>query len=273
MLEYDNVANDQRRVIYHMRDQLMKNEDISETIDSARIDTVDDFFGQFIPPHTLEEQWDVAGLEETIAREMGVELPVQAWLDADNRLDEETLKQRISDEIAKVYAAKVEAIGPSVMRHFEKTVMLQVLDDSWKEHLAAMDHLRQGIHLRGYAQKDPKQEYKKEAFEMFTSMIEGIKHEVVGIVSKVQVSSEAEITRMEEQNRAPVAMEYQHADAPELSSDTLSEAEVYADSDEAGESSSEPQRPYIREGEKVGRNDPCPCGSGKKFKACHGKLD
>jgi preprotein translocase subunit SecA len=273
LLEYDNVANDQRRVIYHMRDQLMQNEDISETISSARVDAVEDLFGQFIPPHTLEEQWDVAGLEEAIGREMGVELSIQSWLDADNRLDEEGLKQRIADELAAVYAAKVEAIGPSVMHHFEKTVMLQALDDSWKEHLAAMDHLRQGIHLRGYAQKDPKQEYKKEAFEMFTSMLEGIKHEVIGIVSKVQVHSEAEISRMEEQNRAPVEMEYQHADAPELSTDAFSESATSPVELEESDVSTEANRPYTREGDKVGRNDPCPCGSGKKYKVCHGKLD
>jgi preprotein translocase subunit SecA len=283
LLEYDNVANDQRRVIYHMRDQLMKSEDISETIESARVDAVAELFGQFIPPQTLEEQWDVSGLEESIDREMGVELRIQEWLDADNRLDEHTLQERVAEELSTVYAGKVEAIGTSVMRHFEKTVMLQVLDDSWKEHLAAMDHLRQGIHLRGYAQKDPKQEYKKEAFEMFTSMIEGIKHEVIGIVSKVQVHSEAEVTRMEEQNRAPVEFEYQHADAPDLVSGVIGEEQGYTlpqgdmgytiGSSEEGDESEESNRPYTREGEKVGRNDPCPCGSGKKYKVCHGKLD
>ena len=283
LLEYDNVANDQRRVIYHMRDQLMKSEDISETIESARVDAVAELFGQFIPPQTLEEQWDVSGLEESIDREMGVELRIQEWLDADNRLDEHTLQERVAEELSTVYAGKVEAIGTSVMRHFEKTVMLQVLDDSWKEHLAAMDHLRQGIHLRGYAQKDPKQEYKKEAFEMFTSMIEGIKHEVTGIVSKVQVHSEAEVTRMEEQNRAPVEFEYQHADAPDLVSGVIGEEQGYTlpqgdmgytiGTSEESDESEESNRPYTREGEKVGRNDPCPCGSGKKYKVCHGKLD
>ena len=283
LLEYDNVANDQRRVIYHMRDQLMKSEDISETIEAARVDTVQELFGQFIPPQTLEEQWDVPGLQEAIDREMGVDLQIQEWLDADNRLDEHSLQERIASELSTVYSGKVEAIGPSVMRHFEKTVMLQVLDDSWKEHLAAMDHLRQGIHLRGYAQKDPKQEYKKEAFEMFTSMIEGIKHEVVGIVSKVQVHSEAEVTRMEEQNRAPVEFEYQHADAPDLVSGVVGEEQGYTlpqgdlgytiSTPEAVADSEESNRPYTREGEKVGRNDPCPCGSGKKYKVCHGKLD
>ena len=273
LLEYDNVANDQRRVIYHMRDQLMVSDDISETISAARIDTVQQLFGQFIPPQTLEEQWDVKGLEEALTREVGVSLPIQTWLDEDARLDEEALKERISEKLGEIYSSKVEAIGEGTMRHFEKTVMLQVLDDSWKEHLAAMDHLRQGIHLRGYAQKDPKLEYKKEAYDMFTSMIEGIKHEVIGIVSKVQVNSELEVEQMEEQNRAPVPLEFQHAEAPSLSTDTIDWGTQAAAEPEAPAEDSEPNRPFVREGGKVGRNDPCPCGSGLKFKACHGKLD
>ena len=269
LLEYDNVANDQRRVIYHMRDELMKSEDISETIEAARIDTIANMFGQFIPPQTLEEQWDVKGLEEALDRDIGMHLPIQQWLDEDSRLDEDRLRQRIGERLGEIYRDKAEAIGPQVMRHFEKTVMLQVLDDSWKEHLAAMDHLRQGIHLRGYAQKDPKQEYKKEAFEMFTSMLDGIKHEVIGIVSKVQVRSEEEVTQMEEQNRAPQEFEYQHAEVSAMSTD----AEAGDEEAPAESAAPPPAKPYTREGAKVGRNDPCPCGSGKKYKACHGKLD
>ena len=267
LLEYDNVANDQRRVIYHMRDELMKADDISESIDAARVDTIAQMFGQFIPPHTMEEQWDVKGLEETLERDFGVSIPIQQWLDEDSRLDEEKIRQRITEQLAGIYQEKTEAIGPQVMHHFEKTVMLQVLDDSWKEHLAAMDHLRQGIHLRGYAQKDPKQEYKKEAFEMFTSMLEGIKHEVIGIVSKVQVRSDEEVTQMEEQNRTPQELEYQHAEASALAGE---EPAADAPAEEAATSTA---KPFIREGAKVGRNDPCPCGSGKKYKACHGRLD
>jgi preprotein translocase subunit SecA len=252
-----------------MRDELMKSEDISETIEAARADTIANLFGQFIPPQTLEEQWDVKGLEEALDRDMGMHLPIQQWLDEDSRLDEDRLLQRIGDRLGEIYRDKAEAIGPPVMRHFEKTVMLQVLDDSWKEHLAAMDHLRQGIHLRGYAQKDPKQEYKKEAFEMFTSMLDGIKHEVIGIVSKVQVRSEEEVTQMEEQNRTPQEFEYQHAEVSAMSAG----AEA-GDEEVSGEPAAPPlTKPYTREGAKVGRNDPCPCGSGKKYKACHGKLD
>lgn len=266
LLEYDNVANDQRRVIYHMRDQLMKSDDISETIDAAREDAVSALFGQHIPPQTLEEQWDVKGLEEALEHDVGARLPLQQWLDEDSHLDEDNLRQRIIERLAGIYQAKAEAIGSKVMRHFEKTVMLQVLDDSWKEHLAAMDHLRQGIHLRGYAQKDPKQEYKKEAFEMFTSMLDVIKHEVIGIVSKVQVRSDDEVTQMEEQNRAPVTMQYQHAEVSALGEDEADAGEPSADTPP-------PLKPYTREGAKIGRNDPCPCGSGKKYKVCHGKLD
>jgi preprotein translocase subunit SecA len=265
LLEYDNVANDQRKVIYHMRDQLMVLDDISETIDAAREDVVATIIPQFIPPHTLEEQWDVLGLEETLERDFNVKPAISEWIDSDARLDAEGIQLRVTDEVARHYREKSAAIGQGVMRHFEKTVMLQVLDDSWKEHLAAMDHLRQGIHLRGYAQKDPKQEYKKEAFEMFTSMLDRIKHEVIEIVSKVQVHSEEEVREMESQNRPSQELEYQHA-----------EIEALGTSDEQSQPSEPPkgavQKPFEREAAKVGRNEPCPCGSGKKYKHCHGSL-
>jgi preprotein translocase subunit SecA len=265
LLEYDNVANDQRKVIYHMRDQLMKVDDISETLSAARADVVGQIFPEFIPPMTLEEQWDVNGLEEALERDIGAKIPVQQWLDEDSRLDEDRLRTKIAETLEESYRAKVESIGTPVMRHFEKSVMLQVLDNSWKEHLAAMDSLRQGIHLRGYAQKDPKQEYKKEAFEMFTGMLDAIKHEVIGIVSKVQVHTEEEVQAMEEQSRVMPELEYQHAKVTALGTEPQPE-------DEAAEGQPGP-KPYIRDVAKVGRNDPCPCGSGKKFKQCHGKLD
>jgi preprotein translocase subunit SecA len=269
LLEYDNVANDQRKVIYHMRDQLMEVEDISETISAARSDVVNMIVPQFIPPLTLEEQWDVKGLEEALERDVGAHLPVQHWLDEDSRLDEDRLRRKIVDNLERLYRSKVEAIGPQIMRHFEKTVMLQVLDNSWKEHLAAMDHLRQGIHLRGYAQKDPKQEYKREAFEMFTNMLDAIKHEVIGIVSKVQVHTEEEVRALEEQSRAMPELEYQHAEVAALGAEPQPEGEAEA----AAPQPAPAAQPYIRDVAKVGRNDPCPCGSGKKFKQCHGKLD
>jgi preprotein translocase subunit SecA len=268
LLEYDNVANDQRKVIYHMRDELMKAEDISETITSIRDDAIEQIFVQYVPPHTLEEQWDIKGLEDTLERDFGVRLPLQHWLDEDTRLDEDRLRNNIVKRLELIYRDKSKSIGESIMRHFEKTVMLQVLDNSWKEHLAAMDHLRQGIHLRGYAHKDPKQEYKREAFEMFTAMLEGIKHEVIGIVSKVQVHTEEEVRILEEQNRAPREVQYQHAEATAL-------AMASGEEDAEPEHQSiqpQPATPYVREEAKVGRNDPCPCGSGRKYKQCHGKL-
>jgi len=230
-----------------------------------RHDVVEKTFEQHIPPQTMEEQWDVEGLEQTLEQELSARVPVREWLEADHYLHEEKLKQLIQDEVDKTYDAKVAAIGAPVMRHFEKSVMLQVLDNAWKEHLAAMDHLRMGIHLRGYAQKDPKQEYKREAFEMFTSMLDSVKHEIIGIVSKVQVQTEEEIQVMEEQNRAPVSMQYHHAEASALT-------EAGEEEPGAEGASGEAAKPFVRPDAKVGRNDPCPCGSGKKYKQCHGKL-
>jgi len=268
LLEYDNVANDQRRVIYYQRDALMEAEDISDAISAAREDVVHTLFEQYIPPNTMEEQWDVKGFEETLSHEFNVGAPIRQWLEEDHYLHEEKLKQMILERVQQEYEQKSEAIGRSVMHHFERSVMLQVLDNAWKEHLAAMDHLRMGIHLRGYAQKDPKQEYKREAFEMFTSMLEGVKQEVISIVSKVQVRSDEEVRIMEEQARPVQEMQFQHADA---STALLEPEEPLALEEDHGR----PQqpKPFVRTIEKVGRNDPCPCGSGIKYKQCHGKLD
>ena len=269
LLEYDNVANDQRRVIYFQRDALMEAEDISETITAIREDVVSTMFHQAIPPHTMEEQWDVKGLEEALGHELNVAAPVSQWLDEDNYLHEEKLKQKIQDQVQADYDAKSTAIGREVMRHFEKSVMLQVLDNTWKEHLSAMDHLRMGIHLRGYAQKDPKQEYKREAFEMFTNMLDSVKQEVVSILSKVQVRSEEEVRIMEEQARQVQELQFQHAEAGPL----LAEEDAAPPSGEEQPWLAQPPKPFPRAIEKVGRNDPCPCGSGLKYKQCHGKLD
>ncbi|MFZ4699257.1 MAG: preprotein translocase subunit SecA [Candidatus Methylumidiphilus sp.] len=269
LLEYDNVANDQRRVIYFQRDALMEAEDISETITAIREDVVNMMFQQFIPQHTMEEQWDVKGLEETLDHDLNVKIPVGQWLEEDHYLHDEKLKKMITDRVQEDYDAKSTAIGLPVMHHFEKSVMLQVLDNAWKEHLAAMDHLRMGIHLRGYAQKDPKQEYKREAFEMFTGMLDSVKQEVISIVSKVQVRSDEEVRAMEEdarQKQRERELLFQHAAPDGLAEDTPESAP--REDRKAG-----PAKPFVREGEKVGRNDPCPCGSGKKYKQCHGKLD
>jgi len=266
LLEYDDVANDQRSVIYQQRQELMAGEDIAETIEAIRNDVLNDAISSFIPPQSLHEQWDVPGLEDYLKTEFAVELPLQQWLADDQKLYEETLRDKISEEIIAVYKAKEEAAGAETLRGFEKQVMLQVLDTLWKEHLATMDHLRQGIHLRGYAQKNPKQEYKREAFELFQQLLSSIKQDVIRIICHVQVQKPEEVEEMERQRQAQheqEQMQYRHDDASAMPSDQPQQAE---DGEEVSE------QPFVRDGEKVGRNDPCPCGSGKKYKQCHGKL-
>lgn len=267
LLKYDDVANDQRKVIYEQRRDLMTEDDISQTILGIRDDVVGVSIAQHIPPQSLEEQWDVPGLTEELEREYGVAMPVQQWLDEDDALHEETLRQRIIETLDESYRAKEAMVGVEGMRHLEKAVMLQTLDTSWKEHLAAMDYLRQGIHLRGFAQKNPEQEYKRESFEMFSNMLDAIKSEVVSVLWRIQVRAPEEVEAMEQQQRAPVEMEFQHAGASALTSDDLSgDAPPPAQDPDA-------EQPFVRDGRKVGRNEPCPCGSGKKYKQCCGKLD
>jgi preprotein translocase subunit SecA len=260
LLEYDDVANDQRKVIYEQRNELMDSEDISETIAAIRRDIVNGVINVYIPPESLEEQWDIPGLTEALEREFGLKMDIAGWLAADRNLPEETIRSRIIEEMERIYASKEAMVGSQVMRHFEKAVMLQMLDTYWKEHLAAMDYLRQGIHLRGYAQKNPKQEYKREAFEMFSQLLDRIKHEVIGVLSKVQVQTEQDVQQVEEQRKSRAAVQYQHAHANAL------------DEEEEESSMSNSNTPYVRQQRKVGRNEPCPCGSGKKYKHCHGKL-
>ncbi len=257
LLEYDDVANDQRKVIYRMRDEYMASEDISDSIAAIRDDVVNSVIDTFMPAESLEEQWDVTGLEEALDGEFTVKLPIQQWLKDDESLHEASIRVRILQEVKQHYDAKEARAGAPVLRHFEKAVMLQVLDQQWKDHLATMDNLRQGIHLRGYAQKNPKQEYKREAFELFREMLARIKNEVISILSKVVVRSEEEVQALEEQRRqSETKMEFHH--------DTVGQ-EKSADKDETA-------APFVRDGRKVGRNEPCPCGSGKKYKQCHGKL-
>ncbi|WP_341502937.1 preprotein translocase subunit SecA [Gallaecimonas sp. GXIMD4217] len=255
LLEYDDVANDQRKVIYEQRNELMDSDSIQDTIEAIRADVVDKTISAYIPPQSLEEMWDVPGLEERLKADFAIELPLQQWLDEDDKLHEDSLREKILAAINEAYQAKEAAVGEQVLRHFEKAVMLQTLDGLWKEHLAAMDHLRQGIHLRGYAQKNPKQEYKREAFELFTEMLENLKHDVVSILCKVRVQAEEDVAAVEEQRRRaePVQQQYQHEASAPVGGEVVAET-------------------AMRAGPKVGRNDPCPCGSGKKYKQCHGKL-
>jgi preprotein translocase subunit SecA len=260
LLEFDDVANDQRKVVYEQRNELMETDDISDTIDAIREDVINEHISQYIPPGTLEDQWNIPGLEESLASEYAIELPIASWLEEDHDLHEETLRQRILDRLVAAYREKEAQAGTEVVRHFEKAVMLQVLDAAWKEHLGAMDYLRQGIGLRGYAQKDPKQEYKREAFQMFEAMLDRIKHEVVSILSRVQVRAESDVEAVEQQRRSSTQVKYQHAEANAM-------GEESADADTESQ-----HTPFTRQGRKVGRNEPCPCGSGKKYKHCHGKL-
>ena len=261
LLEYDDVANDQRTVVYEQRNELMETDDVSETVDAIREDVLNALVSEYIPPGSLDEQWDVAGLEEAMVNEYSHEMSVQQWLDEDDDLHEETLRARILENMVTAYRQKEQDAGVEVVRHFEKAVMLQILDGAWKEHLAAMDYLRQGIGLRGYGQKDPKQEYKKEGFAMFSDMLERIKHEIIGVLSKVQVRAESDVEAVEQQRRSNVQVKYHHDNANSMSE---------GDGEGGGEGNE--HTPFQREGRKVGRNEPCPCGSGKKFKQCHGKL-
>ncbi|MEN8259313.1 MAG: preprotein translocase subunit SecA [Pseudomonadota bacterium] len=264
ILEYDDVANDQRKVIYAQRNELMEASDISNVISAIRRDVVTDVINQFIPPRSMEEQWDIAGLEEHLKRDFDVDIPLSTIVGEDHSVDEENIREIVPESFVRNHERKEARIGSEVMHHFEKSVMLQVLDNAWKEHLAAMDHLRQGIHLRGYAARDPKQEYKREAFEMFTGLLDHLKHEVIRILSKVQVNAEEDVQAMDDQRRSPKELHFEHADASALTEDEGENTQP--------EAQAEQHQPFVRTGKKVGRNEPCPCGSGKKYKQCHGKL-
>jgi len=247
LLEYDDVANDQRGVIYEQRNELLDEADIGEVVENIRGDVINGIIDGHIPPQSLAEMWDVTALEEQLKGEFNTELTINKWLDEDKKLHEESLREKIVTEFDQVYKNKEEMVGADVLRQFEKAVMLQSLDSHWKEHLAAMDHLRQGIGLRAHAQKNPKQEYKRESFELFTEMLDNLKYDVVGILSKVQIQAESDVEAVEEQHRkSETPAEFQHQSAAGIEE--------------------KPQMP------RVGRNEPCPCGSGKKYKQCHGKL-
>ena len=267
LLEYDDVANDQRKVVYELRNDLMDEEDVSDIIESIREDSLSDLISEYIPPQSVEQQWDISGLSQVLSSDFSANYDLQQWLDSDKKLNETGLRERIVQEVVAAYAEKEEQIGSPTLRHFEKAVMLQQLDMHWKEHLAAMDHLRQSIGLRSYAQKNPKQEYKKEAFEMFNIMLDNVKRDTVSILARVRVRDEEEVAEMERRRRQEQGardVQYQHA-----------ESSSFADSNQEADSPEQQERveTFVREGEKVGRNSACPCGSGKKYKHCHGKLN
>ncbi len=264
LLEFDDVANAQRKVIYEQRAEIMSSEDLTDAITAIREDVVSGLFNLHIPPQSLAEQWDVIGLEKQLAVDFNLHLPIQQWLDQDQQLREENLHHKILEELIKSYQAKEQQAGSDVMRQFEKSILLQCVDLHWKEHLAAMDHLRQSIHLQGYAQKNPKQEYKRHAFELFSNMLDELKFDIISILSKVTIAQEDEVAAMEAKRRQAAAMQpmqFQHDSFAEPAKQTQSANE-----------SSDNVIPFVRQQPKVGRNDDCPCGSGKKYKHCHGKV-
>lgn len=265
LLEYDDVANDQRRVIYAQRNDMMAESDLSETIESIREEVINKVVTIYIPPGSLDEQWDIAGLEKELEGEFGQTMPVAQWISEDNMLDEAGLRKKILTFVIDDAARKEQLVGAENIRNYEKHVMLNVLDRLWKEHLAAMDYLRQSIGLRGYAQKNPKQEYKRESFEMFTELLDRMKYEVVSIISKVVIQTDEQLKI--DENQKVENVNYQHPDAPDIQ-----QPEVENNPDESPAASENTAEPYHRTQKKIGRNDPCYCGSGKKFKQCHGKL-
>jgi preprotein translocase subunit SecA len=276
LLEYDDVANDQRRVIYQQRTDLMAAQDVAEAIVGIREEVVALLVDQYIPGGAAEDQWDVAGLAGAIERDFGPVLPVAEWVKAEEAGDGSGLKAKLLAALIAAYEDKCNGVGPPVMRYIEKEITLRTLDQHWREHLGAMDYLRQGITLRSYAQKDPKQEYKREAFALFSAMLDRIKYDTITTVSKIQVRSQAEIEREEHerQQRLARAMQAQHAEAVSVIApgEPVQSAEFGQSGDAASSGEGPVAAPFVRAVPKVGRNDPCPCGSGKKYKHCHGAL-
>ena len=268
LLDFDDVNNDQRKVIYQQRDELLEAESVQDNIEGIRGDVVADMVARFVPLNSIDEQWDLAGLESELATEFGMQPAVVESVKGKTEIDAEQIAAEVQEEVARLFTDKEAQVGGETMRMLEKHIMLNVLDQNWKDHLARMDYLRQGIHLRGYAQKQPKQEYKKEAFELFGEMLDKVKREVVTLLARVRVRDEAEVAAMEAEERRQAEaiarqMQFQHADTPDLSSDGL-----VADADGA-----QGFTPALASDiPKTGRNEPCPCGSGKKYKHCHGQL-
>jgi preprotein translocase subunit SecA len=261
LLEYDDVANDQRRTIYALRNEILESLDVSPRVTELRAGVITDLFRTHIPVESVEEQWDIAGLESALKAELGLPLPLRAWLEKEPELNDETLLNRIVVQAEEAYSAKIPPEMRDQFRQFERYQLLQILDSHWREHLAALDHLRQGIHLRGYAQKNPKQEYKREAFELFGAMIEAVKLEVIKRLDLLKIA-EDEVPKPDDQLHVE-NVRLQHPNADGAGDEEPSGADVKA---------AAKQQPTVRHTEKVGRNDPCPCGSGKKYKHCHGKL-
>ena len=270
LLEYDDVANDQRKVVYHQRSELMDADEIEDSVAAIREEVISITVETYIPPGSLEEQWDTEGLSNALESEFGLDLDISKRVHDDKTLNDEGIRELAVNAADEAYVAKREAVGAELLRNVEKQVMLRQLDFHWKEHLAGMDQLRQGIGLRSYAQKNPKQEYKREAFDMFGTMLEQVKHDTISILARIRIQSEQELAEMAEQRRKAEAMQFKHAEASALSQRPA--ADQQRGQPQAQQAAPSPVQPFIRDGRKVGRNEPCPCGSGKKFKQCHGKL-
>lgn len=273
LLEYDDVANAQRLIVYQQRDEILEVSDVKQNIENMREEMVQDIVNEYIPPMSMEEQWDIEGLELRLQSELSLSLPVKAWLDDDEHADEEGICKRIVEALTQSYQQKEDMAGSEAIRSFEKHILLRVLDEKWKEHLSTMDHLRQGIHLRGYASKNPKDEYKREAFNLFESLLQSIRHDVVSTLSHVQVQSPDEAEQEERQRYTEMMknMQYQHDEFAHVSDQALADNQVEAGMSEGREAPTVVET-FVREGRKMGRNEPCPCGSGKKYKQCHGKI-
>jgi preprotein translocase subunit SecA len=273
LLEYDDVSNDQRFVVYQQRNELMEADDLGDAIAGIRREVLGIVISEHLPPESPVEDWDLTGLEQSLLQDFGAAFDIAGLMKADDSMDNDELEAHLITEIEASYEQKTEQVTPEIMRQFEKVVMLGQLDTQWKEHLAAMDYLRQGIHLRGYAQKNPKQEYKREAFEMFGTMLDQVKHSVISIVSRAQLRSEQDVEAVEEQRSSAARMQFRHAEAQSaIASPSATVPRNLAGAAQPGPQNSEPITPFVRTDRKVGRNEPCPCGSGKKYKRCHGQL-
>ena len=282
LLEYDNVANDQRQNIYRIRNDILEGtpEYVAAQVKDFRDGVITDYFHAHVPPESIEEQWDLEGLQRALAAEVDVDVPVKQWLEADSKLDEAALQKRIIDETDRATVERMAAAPPDVITQYQRFVMLQVMDHEWREHLGTLDHLRQGIHLRGYAQKNPRQEYKREGFELFGAMLETVKLEVTRTLMKVRIRSAEEVEKAEAAAPTVQNVTYQHAefnesalagDPDEVATAVLAPPGARVGSSIGGDEESKTQ-PFVRGMGKIGRNDPCPCGSGKKYKQCHGRL-
>ena len=268
LLEFDDTANDQRKSIYEQRNELLDSADVSQNIINIRYDVFSDLVRRFVPPDSVDEQWDIAGLDRTLETDYGFKFDLKHWVDQQHDLDSNGVRDHVIEEVDRFFREKETTYGSEIMRAAEKFFLLQVLDQHWKDHLAAMDYLRQGIYLRGYAQKQPKQEFKREAFVLFQEMLEAVKEEVVQRLARIRIQNEAEVAALEERQRVEQerrALEFQHAETDTLAAASAAEVAVE-------DAVPEVQSPILRDQPKVGRNEPCPCGSGKKFKQCHGRL-